>query len=81
MKKNVSMYDIDKGMKNIWNVTQDMESSIIGDNLYLFSFKNECILDRVLNNQPWNFWGALMVIDRTNGDACPNEIELHNVPF
>lgn len=81
MRKNVSLFDIDKGMKIIWNATQDLETTMVGDNLYLFSLKNERVLDHVINNQPWNFRGALMILDRTRGDVHPIEVVLQKVPF
>lgn len=36
MKKHISLYEVDKGLKSIWNAVNDMESTILGENLFLF---------------------------------------------
>lgn len=63
MKKHVSLYEVDKGLKHIWEATKELESTRIGDNLYLFTFKSDRSMERVLENQPWNFRGSLVLLD------------------
>lgn len=81
MKKYVNLFDVDKGLKSIWNVAKELESTQVGDNLYLFTFKNESTLERVMKNQPWNFRGSLLILNRTIGDVYPTDLILQKVPF
>lgn len=81
MKKHVSLFEADKGFKSIWNALNDLETTVIGDNLYLLSFNSEKICDRIMVKQPWNFRGSLIILDKIVGDECPSELILHSVPF
>lgn len=81
MKKHVNLLEVDKGMKSIWSVDKELETTVVGDNLYLFSFKSERALERILTNQPWNFRGSLMLLDRTTGDVCPGDLVLQKALF
>lgn len=81
MKKHVSIFEVDKGLKSIWNVVNAMETTLIGDNLYCFIFQNENTVERIMDNQPWDFRGSLVLLDRINGDECPTEMALHTGPF
>lgn len=81
MKKHVSLYEVDKGFKIFWNASKEMETTQLGDNLYLFAFKNERTIQRILENQPWSFRGSLLIMDHIHGDECPTALNLHRVPF
>lgn len=70
MKKHVSLYDVDKGLKSIWKVENELETTQLGENLYLLAFKSAQTVERILENQPWNFRGALLILDRATGDTC-----------
>lgn len=76
MKKRVSLFDVDKGLKSIWNVAKELESTQVGENLYLLSLKNEATLERVMGNQPWNFRGSLIILERTTDNVCPAELTM-----
>lgn len=58
-----------------------METTLIGDNLYCFIFQNENTVERIMDNQPWDFRGSLVLLDRINGDECLTEMALHTGPF
>lgn len=50
MKKHVSLFEVDKGLKSIWDAAKDMESTLLGENLFLFTLKNEWVLERILES-------------------------------
>lgn len=58
-----------------------METSPLGDNLYSFIFQNANTVDWIMDNQPWNFRGSLLLLHRINGNECPTEMAIHTVPF
>lgn len=55
MKKNISTMDVDKFLKSIWRTANIMETTLVGENLYLFSFTDQAMQERIFNKQPWNF--------------------------
>lgn len=81
MKKNMILFEVDKGFKSIWDTAKDMDSTLLCENLYLFTFKNDRTMDRVLEYQPWNFRGSLVILNRIHGDECPTKLAMHTVPF
>lgn len=81
MKKHVSLYDVDKGFKIFWKTGKEMETTQMGDNLYLFVFKNEQTIQRILENQPWNFRSSLLIMDRIHENECPTAFNLHRSHF
>lgn len=81
MKKHASLFKVDKGLKIIWDAASDLETTILGENLYLFTFKSDRVVNRILKNQPWNFRGSLVILGRIQGEECPSELVLHSVPF
>lgn len=81
MKKHVRLFEVNKGLKSIWDAVKDLESTLLGEILYLFMFKNDRTMERVLENQPWNFRGSLVILDSIHGDECPTNLAMHTVPF
>lgn len=47
MKKNVSTMDVDKFLKFIWKTTNSMETTLVGENIYLFSFRDQATRNRI----------------------------------
>lgn len=81
MKKHVSLFEVDKGLKSLWHVQNDLETTTIGENLYRFTFSTANIYESILEKQPWNFRGSLVILDRAVGDECLFELSMHSVPF
>lgn len=81
MRKHVSTFEVDKGLKSIWEANNDLETTLIGNNLFLFAFNKESTCDRVFDKQPWNFCGSLVLLERIIDDECPTNVTLHSVPF
>lgn len=38
MRKHVNTFEVDKGLKSIWEANNDLETTLLGNNLYLFAF-------------------------------------------
>lgn len=55
MRKNVSAPEIEKSLKIIWEVANAMEVTLLGDNLFMFTFREARACERVLEKQPWNY--------------------------
>lgn len=81
MKKNISLYEADRGFKNAWNGSNDLETIAIGENLYLLTFSSAKECDRILKKQPWNFKGALIILNKVVGDKSPSDLSFHSMPF
>lgn len=81
MRKFVSIFDIEKGLRNIWDMTTSMEINQLGDNLFMFEFKDSKACKRIYNKQLWNFRGSLFLLDRIHGDECPSDFNRLSVPF
>lgn len=81
IKKHVGIYELDRGLKFIWNVENAMDTTAVGDNTYCFIFQNAKVVDRILENQPWNFRGSLIMLERVIGNEHPTDMVLHTVPF
>ncbi|XP_062017468.1 uncharacterized protein LOC133733842 [Rosa rugosa] len=73
-----------------WMPTKAMKFREIDDNLFLFIFGNMEDKQRVLDNGPWHFENALLVLDYTDGTVRPSEMKLnradlwvqvHNLPL
>lgn len=58
MKKYASIAEVDGNLKSQWETMNSMETNLVGENVYLFSFNNAAACGRVLSNQPWNFRGS-----------------------
>lgn len=58
-----------------------METTRLGDNIFMFNFPNKSICDRIIENQPWNFRGSLILVNHVNGEECPTDFEPNLVPF
>lgn len=80
-KKYATLFEVDKGFKSMWNVPLDLETTVIGENLYLLSFSSDTLCERILEKQPWNYRGALVILAKVRGDDCPSDLLLHEVPF
>lgn len=81
MKKNISIFEIEKSLRVIWNVANRMEATLLGENLFMFSFHEARDCDRIIAKQPWNYRGSILLLDRIRGDECPSELALMEVPF
>lgn len=81
MKKYVSIFEHEKGLRSIWDIPNCMETTLLGNNLYMFTFVDARTCKRIYDKQPWNFRGSLILLDRLCGDECPTEVALHSVPF
>lgn len=47
----------------------------------MFAFAEASICDRIFENQPWNFRGAIVLLDHIISDECPSTLSIHSVPF
>lgn len=47
MRKHVSLFDIDRNLKSQWKITDEMETTAIGENLYLFIFSTANTYDSI----------------------------------
>lgn len=81
MKKHVSSFELDKGLKSFWDANNAMETTPIGDNLFLFAFEEADTCECIFKNQPWNFRGSLVLFDHLLGDKCPATFSINMVPF
>lgn len=52
MKKFVSLFEIEKGMKIVWDVIGIMETTRLGDNIFMFVFTEKKVCERIVENQP-----------------------------
>lgn len=81
MKKFVSLIDIEKGLKFIWELKDHFEINRLGVNTFLFSFKDNETCERILENQPWNYRGSILMVDKLQGEECLTNLSMHEVPF
>lgn len=81
MKKFVSLVDIEKGLRFFWEIKDHLEINRLGVNTFLFSFRDKETYERILANQPWNYRGSILMMDRLIGDECPTDLTMHEVPF
>lgn len=81
MKKIISTVDVDKFLKTIWNTSNSMETTLVGENMYLFSFVDIATKERIFNNQPWNFRGAVILMDLPQDHGGPADFNQFMVPF
>lgn len=58
-----------------------METTLIGDNLYLFSFMEAESQERILNKQSWNYRGAVVLLDAPHDQVSPADFGQFWVPF
>lgn len=58
-----------------------MEMALVGENLYIFSFNDQTMKDRILLKQPWNFHGALVLMDTPHEHGGPTDFNQFLVPF
>ena len=77
-------------MLRLWGVARGTMAQIIGDNLFIFQFKDEFERTRVLNGSPWLFNNYLLALNEFNG-SCPAAqiqfskccfwVQLHGIPL
>lgn len=77
-------------MLRLWRVARGTMTQIIGDNLFIFQFKDEFERTRVLNGSPWLFNNYLLALNEFNG-SCPAAqiqfskccfwVQLHGIPL
>lgn len=81
MKKHVSLFEVDKGLKSMWKAKNELECTAIGENLYLLSFSSVELCNNIFENQPWNVRGSVLLLEHAAGDECLSELEMSLVPF
>lgn len=81
MKKFMSLFEIERGLKMIWNVKSEMETTRLGDDIFMFAFSDRKTCERVVDNQPWNYKGSLILLDHVHGEECPADFSPQLVPF
>lgn len=59
VRKFTSLYDLEKGLRMIWDVKTPMEITQIGENLYIIELVDRRICVRIFNKQPWTYRGLL----------------------
>lgn len=52
MKKFIHVSEVDRNLTSHWRLPSPVETNLVGDNAYLFSFADEFACERVLNSQP-----------------------------
>lgn len=50
MKKYVNTAEVDRNLKSQWGTSSSMETNLVGENVYLFSFTDPLACERVLNS-------------------------------
>lgn len=80
VRKFVSLYDLEKGLRSAWDLKTPLEITQVGDNLYIFELVHRKICERVFNRQPWTFRGSLILLDRFRGNERPEDINLRTAP-
>lgn len=73
MKKFVSLFEIERGLKTIWNVNLALETTRLSDDVFMFAFNDRKIYERIVDNQPWNYKGSLVLLDHVHGEECPSD--------
>lgn len=68
-------------MKIIWDMNGAMETTRLGDNIFMFVFGDKQTCDRIVEDQPWNFRGSLLLVDHVNREECLADFEPNLVPF
>lgn len=81
IQKIVSSFEVDKNLKAMWGTTTTMETTLLGDNLYLFSFTDEATREHIYDKQPWNYRGSILLLDRPHGHGSPSEFTQYRVLF
>lgn len=81
MKKNASTVDVDRFLKGLWKTENTMETTLLGENLYLFSLPDQATKDRILRMKPWNYHGAVFLLDSPHDHGGPTDFNQHLVPF
>lgn len=81
IRKFVSIFDVDKNLKAMWGTATMMETTLPGENLYLFSFVDEATRDRIYDKQPWNYRGSVILLDGPHDHGSPSEFMQQHVPF
>lgn len=81
MKKFASTFVIDKTLKSMWGTINTMETTLIGENLFLFSFSEVGACERILEKQPWNYRGSIILLEKPHENGSPTDFTQHKVPF
>lgn len=57
------------------NITQ------LGENYFMFEFKDSRTCDRIFSKQSWNFRGTVVLLERIQEDECPSDFKMTTSPF
>lgn len=63
MKKHVTTFDLEKGLRSMWEVPASMEVTLLNEYLFMFELKDARACDRIFEKQPWNYRGSLLILD------------------
>lgn len=81
MRKFVSLFEIEKGLKVIWDLASPLDVNRLSNNTFMFSLGDKKTCDRIMANQHWIFRGSLLLIDRIYGEECPTDLVMNEAPF
>lgn len=81
MKKYISTVDVDKFLKKVWNTANSMETTCLGENIYLFSLSEAGTIERILAKQPWNLRGLVLILGQPLDNVAPSDMQMFFVPF
>lgn len=79
MKKHISVSEVEKSLRIIWDVANAMEVTLLGDNMFMFTFYDARTCEHVFEKQPWNYRGSIVLLDRIRRDECPLDFALYTV--
>lgn len=73
MKKHVTTFDLEKGLRSMWEIAANINVTLLNENIFMFEFKDKNACERIYEKQPWNYRGSLLLLDRIRGDKCPTD--------
>lgn len=68
-------------MKKAWKAKKDLTAREWGNNLFLFSFKNQEDRDWVISHQPWHFENYLFAVAPLHGNEQPSTVRVTHCSF
>lgn len=81
MKKHTTVAEVETSLRIIWEVGTSMKVTVLGDNLYMFSFKDGRACDWIFQKQPWHYRGSLLLLDRMRVNECPPDLSIQTAPM
>jgi hypothetical protein len=68
-------------MLRLWGVSRGITVQDMGDNLFVFQFKNAYERDRVMSGTPWLFDNHLLALNEFDGSCPASKIQFHHCCF